>query len=43
MGLELMIILVAALATIAAGARMMYCGHRHHVRRDRRAGDRRHP
>ncbi len=33
-------LLIGALVVVAAGVRMMYCGHRHQVRRDRRASDR---
>jgi hypothetical protein len=33
--------LVGALVIVIAGIRMMYCGHRHQVRRDRRSTDRR--
>lgn len=33
-------LLIGALVAVAAGVRMMYCGHRHQVRRDRRSTDR---
>lgn len=35
----LLTMLVGAAVLIAAGARMLYCGHRHQVRRDRRSTD----
>lgn len=40
MDTTLLIVLCTALGVIAAGVRMMYCGHRHQVRRDRRSTDR---
>lgn len=36
-----MCLLAAALIVVIAGIRMMHCGHRHQVRRDRRSTDRR--
>lgn len=40
MDTKMLIILIVALAVVLAGGRMMYCGHRHQVRRDRRSSDR---
>jgi uncharacterized protein involved in exopolysaccharide biosynthesis len=40
MDTTLILMLAGALAIVAAGVRMMYCGHRHQVRRDRRSTDR---
>lgn len=34
-------LLTGALILVIAGVRMMHCGHRHQVRRDRRSTDRR--
>lgn len=41
MDIKLLMLFVAAVLVLGAGVRMMYCGHRHRVRRDRRADDRR--
>lgn len=41
MGLQLWTLFLAAVIVLGIGVRMMYCGHRHQVRRDRRSDDRR--
>lgn len=39
--MDYLYLIIPALAIAAAGVRIMFCGHRHQVRRDRRSTDRR--